>query len=133
MSFYRSYGGGYGGGRFGGVAGGEYGLQQETQERMFRARKTLAESNAGLAVRLKEWGTDAQPQDGSLRLQPPPAGLADGNAERGAAAFKVQDLRREMKEAGTAAADNKLQVLFLFSCEDPAATTPIAPSRGKAQ
>jgi anti-sigma factor RsiW len=135
--FYDSYGAGFGGGRFGGgqsggVAGGELGLEQVRQERMFRARKTLTESNAGLAVRLK-WGTDAQPQDGSLRLQSAPAGQTDGKAARGAAAFKAQDLGREMKEAEQAATDNKLQVLFLFSCEDPAAATPTAPSRGKAQ
>jgi hypothetical protein len=146
--FYDSYGGGYGGGRSGGgrfggvagggvagggVAGGELGLEQVRHERVFRARKTLAESNAGLAVRLKEWGSDARPQAGSLRLQSAPTGQTDGKAERGAAAFKVQDQRREMKEADTAAADNKLQVLFLFSLEDPAAATPTPASRGKAQ
>jgi hypothetical protein len=38
-----------------------------------------------------------------------------------------------MKEAEQATADNKLQVLFLFSCEEPAVATPTPASRGKAQ
>jgi hypothetical protein len=130
--YFRSDGLGFGGGRFGGAGGGEYDLQQVQQERL-RARKTLTESNAGLAVRLKEWGTHAEPQAGRVGKLSVRGGLTDGSEAPAAAAFKVQELRREMKDARQAAADNKLQVLFLFSCEDPAATTPTAPSRGKAQ
>jgi hypothetical protein len=59
-------------------------------------------------------------------------GLTDKDASaESAATLRMQDATREMKEAEQAAADNKLQVLFLFSCEEPATPTPA--SRGKAQ
>jgi hypothetical protein len=128
---YGNDGAGFGGGRFGGAGGGERDLQQRQQERLFRARNTLTDSNAGLAVRLK-WGTETQPQPATVAQQTTRGGLAGKNAPA-AAAFKAQNSRRELKETEQAAADNKLQVLFLFSCEDPAVATPTAPSRGKAQ
>jgi hypothetical protein len=100
---------------------------------LIRARKTLTESNEGLAVRFKEWGNNAKSQAGRVGQLSVRGGLADGAAAPANTEFRVQELRREMKEAEQAAADDKLQVLFLFSCEDPAAATPTTPSRGKAQ
>ncbi len=130
---YSSGGAGFGGGGLGGVAGGERNMQQVQQERLFRARKTLTESNAGLAVRLKKWGNNAEPQAGRAGQLSVRGGLTDGTAAPADTEFKVQELRREMKEVEQRAANDKLQVLFLFSCEDPAAATPTTPSRGKAQ
>jgi hypothetical protein len=139
--FYRSGGGGFGGGRqgygadggrLGGYGGGERELQQQ-QVRLFRARNTPTESKSGVAVRFNDWGTNPEPQAGRVGQLSVRGGMTDRNEAPAAASFKAQELRREMKESEQAAADNKLQVLFLFSCEDSAAATPTTPSRGKAQ
>jgi hypothetical protein len=147
--YYRSDGanlggGGFGGGRFGGAYAddGRFELlQQDQQDRLLRARKALTESQKGLAVRLREWGSEsAQQPSQSLAQQTVRGGLAneDARADSDAAAklqeeAKLQELGREMKEAEQRAADNKLQVLFLFSSEEPAAAPATPRSRGKAQ
>jgi hypothetical protein len=144
LRFYRSdganFGGGFGGGRFGGYAG-ESRLELLQQDRLLRARKALAESQKGLAVRLKKWGSESaqQPQP-SLAQQAARGGLAkeDAGADSAAAiklqeAANLQELGRELNEAEQRAADDKLQVLFLFSSEEPAAAPATPRSRGKAQ
>jgi hypothetical protein len=127
----RSYGATFGGGRLGGASTDEGRLELLQQGRLLRARKKLTESEKGLAVRLKESGREVQQ---SVAQQLERGGLAnkDENAES-AATLRMQDSTREMKEAEQATADNKLQVLFLFSCEEPAVATPTPASRGKAQ
>jgi hypothetical protein len=131
---YRSYGATFGGGRLGGATADDGQLELSQQGRLLRARKTLAESEKGFAVRLKERGRGLQPgqPQQSVAQQLEQGGLAnkDENAES-AATLRMQDSTREMNEAEQAGADNKLQVLFLFSCEEPATPTPA--SRGKAQ
>jgi hypothetical protein len=133
--FYRSDGAGFGGGRFGGASSNEFRLELLQQGLRLRARKSLSESAGGLAVRLNEPGVVAQQAQRSGQ-QSAQGGLGAENDSRAAqsdsqtAALSVGEPRREMKEAGQAG-ENKLQVLFLFSCDEAAAPSP--PSRGKAQ
>jgi hypothetical protein len=132
--FYRSDGAGFGGGRFGGASSNEVRLELLQRGRL-RARKSLSETDAGVAVRLNQRGAIAQePQP--LEQQSARGGLgaeSDSQAAQNdlqAAALSVGGPRREMKEAGQSG-ENKLQVLFLFTCDEAAAPSP--PSRGKAQ
>ncbi|HJQ81651.1 MAG TPA: zf-HC2 domain-containing protein [Lacipirellulaceae bacterium] len=133
--FYRSDGAGFGGGRFGGASSNEFRLELLRQGRWLRERKSLSESAGGLAVRLNERGVVAQQAQPSGQ-QSAQGGLGAENDSRAAqsdsqtAALSVGEPRREMKEAAQAG-ENKLQVLFLFSCDEAAAPSP--PSRGKAQ
>jgi hypothetical protein len=134
--FFRSFGANFGGGRRGGASADEIRHEVLQQGRRLRARKTLTESEKGLAVRLKKRGneTPAPEQLQSLAQQSAQAGRANENAStESAATLRMQDMNREMREAEQAAADNKLQVLFLFSLEEPGAATPTPASRGKAQ
>jgi hypothetical protein len=133
--FYRSDGAGFGGGGFGGASSNEVRLQLLQQGRRFRARKSLSESDGGLAVRLNERRVIArQPQPlGQQSARGGRAAESDSQVAQSdsqAAAMSAGELRREMKVAGQAG-ENKLQVLFLFSCDEAAAPSP--PSRGKAQ
>ncbi|HEY3391939.1 MAG TPA: hypothetical protein VGK58_04490 [Lacipirellulaceae bacterium] len=134
--FYRSDGAGFGGGRFSGASSNEARLQLLQQRGLLRARKSLSESGAGVAVRLNERGAIAQ-QPQPFGQQSARGGLGAENDSRAAqndsqaAALKVESVRRGMKEGEQRAADNKLQVLFLFSFDE--AATPSPPSRGKAQ
>jgi hypothetical protein len=133
--FYRFEGANFGGGRLGGASADEVRLELLQQGHLSRARKTVGESNKARAVRLRERGSESalQQTQQSLVQQDARGGQANEDARADSAAAVKQELGREMREADQQAADNKLQVLFLFSFEEPAAATPTPASRGKAQ
>jgi hypothetical protein len=117
----------FAGGGLGGRSRAESESQTVQQQHLWRARKSLTESNKGLAVRLPRWG-----RDGREPQQPSARGGLTTNGETAASSLKLGAAARGLSEVADQVSEGKLQVLFLFSCEDdPAASSP--PAQDEAQ